>query len=302
MPVGGAIAEYEIVAEGDLLGESPFWSSTEQALYWVDMLGRRIRRLFPGSGVTEAWPAPGWPTSLALCRTSGAIVGLNNAVTAFDFHGRFKKLCVPEPGQIDQRLNEGCCDPRGRLWVGSMKNNIARDGRVIQTTESAGFLYCVDTDCSVQRTCEDAFGIPNTMIWTQEGTFLIGDSLSEQIYIYDYLDTSNRIVHRRPFSKTKAPGVPDGSAMDCEGGIWNARYGGSCLVRFSPQGEIDRIITLPSINPTSCAFGGPVLETLFVTTASVGLPSGSLAHPSAQGAVLAIHPGVRGLPSRTFAG
>lgn len=293
---------HQLAAGTDALGESPFWSPEEGALYWVDMLGRRIRRLDWATGRNDSWPAPDFPTALALRSSGGAIVALNRAVSLFDFEGQFRPWCVPEPGRDEQRLNEGRCDPSGRFWVGSMMTNLTVDGQVVPMRGRAGQLYCVDAKGSVRRTTDDVFGIPNTMIWTPHGTFLIADSMSGEIYAYDYIAETAQIVNRRLFSKTPAPGVPDGSALDTEGCVWNARFGGQCVVRFSPGGEIDRIIQLPALNPTSCTFGGPDRDVLFVTTATAGLTAAQRAKLPGQGALFAIETGVQGVPATFFAG
>lgn len=250
----------------------------------------------------DSWPTPDFPTALALCQAGGAIVALNRTISLFDLSGRFEPLCTPEPMKAGQRLNEGRCDPDGRFWVGSMKSNLLPDGTVMAIQQRSGSVYCISTDGSVGRVCADVFGIPNTMIWTTDGRFLIADSMRSEIYVYDYLADEAQIANRRLFSRCAVRGVPDGSALDREGGLWNARFGGGCIVRFDPSGEVDRLVELPATNPTSCAFGGPNLDILYITTASPSLsaaPSSGRQHP---GELLAIEPGVRGAACGLFAG
>jgi sugar lactone lactonase YvrE len=140
------------------------------------------------------------------------------------------------------------------------------------------------------------------MVWTQDGHFLISDSNTGEFYRYDYLADAGRIVNRAVFSKGLAQGVPDGSALDIEGGVWNARFGGSCIVRFSPTGSVDRVLELPAINPTSCTFGGPDCNVLLVTTASFGVTAAQRESLPGQGSVFAIEVGIKGVADNLFAG
>lgn len=266
------------------------------------MLGRRLRRLDWASGDTRSWAVPGFPTALVLRKRGGAAVALNDGVGLFDFDGEFIDLCRPEPGRPQQRINEGRCDPSGRFWVGTMTTNLTEHGDVFPIETRTGRLYCIDADGRARLSSDDIFGIPNTMIWTADGRFLVGDSMAGEIYAYDYDARTGAIVNRRVFVPPFARGVPDGSALDTEGFLWNARFGGGCVVRFDPSGAIDRIVELPAVCPTSCTFGGPDLDVLLVTTASVGLPAGASGNMEIQGAVLAIETGVRGVADNYFAG
>jgi len=293
---------YQLSSGTDILGESPFWSEADQALYWVDMLGRAIRCLRWSTGQVESWATPDYPTAMALRSRGGAIVALRQCVSLFGFDGRFETLCVPEPGREEQRLNEGRCAPDGTFWVGSMRTNLGEGGEVLPLRERSGALYRVDGSGAAQRLSTDVFGIPNTMLWTPRGDFITADSLDGVLYAYEYDAQMRRLGGRRVFSKASIRGVPDGSALDSEGCVWNARFGGGCVVRLTPDGEVDQVVDLPALNPTSCTFAGPDGKTLCVTSAAIAVPDAADIRVAAQGAVFAIETGVKGIPDVHFSG
>jgi sugar lactone lactonase YvrE len=140
----------------------------------------------------------------------------------------------------------------------------------------------------------EGIGIANTLAWdTNRCRFYFADSMVGDIYVFDYDPTNMNISNKNVFfRRDAAPGIPDGSAIDEDGFLWNARWDGSCVVRISPDGELDRIINLQAKRPTSCAFGGDNMSTLFVTTAKVGLHGPSLCE--FDGALLSVDAGVRG--------
>jgi len=134
--------------------------------------------------------------------------------------------------------------------------------------------------------------------WSPDGLILyFGDTLANEISAYDYDPATGAIGNPRPHLKDFGRGLPDGSAIDAEGFLWNCRWGGGCIVRVAPDGAIDRVIEMPTRNITTACFGGPDLSTLFVTTAAAGsAPSDRLA-----GSVFAIETATRGLPENRFA-
>ena len=180
-------------------------------------------------------------------------------------------FAVPEKGWPRVRLNDGRADPAGNFWVGSMQNNVAADGSEIPITDkAAGQLYRIAASgmVSVHKT---GIGITNTLAWSPDGTlFYCGDTLENAIYVWDYDRATGTIVNERPFFAGFERGQPDGSAIDSAGYLWNARYGGGCVVRVAPDGKIDRILEMPVGNITTCTFGGADLRTLFITTAQGG--------------------------------
>jgi sugar lactone lactonase YvrE len=195
------------------------------------------------------------------------------------------------------RANESRTDSRGRLWLGTMQNNIGPNREDLPVTTSIGTLHRIDPDGRATLFL-DRIGISNTLVWSPDDTTLyFGDTVENRIEAFDFDAEQGTLSNRRPFV-TGGPGGPDGSGIDEEGCLWTARWGASCLIRYRPDGTEDRRIDLPVIQPTSCVFGGSDLSTLYITSARV-----SLRQPGRlDGAVLAIQPGVKGLPCHPFAG
>jgi sugar lactone lactonase YvrE len=285
-----------LLAGGDIVGESAVWNAPRQELTWVDIVGRRIQTLNPATGEHRVWRTADLVTSIGLCKSGHAIVGLRSAVALWDFEDNFERLAVVEPDLPDNRLNEGCVGPDGAFWVGTMQDNIARDGSPKPMNRNSGAFYRILADGRVNQLTPREFGICNTMAWDDQGRFLCADTLANTLYAFDHAD--GRLSNRRSFA-THARGLPDGSALDTEGYLWNARVGGGCIVRFAPDGSVAQVIDLPCAAPTSCAFGGPELRTLFVTSARFGLPE-DRKHGLDEGAIFAIETDIAGRPAYLF--
>lgn len=285
-----------IMTCGDIVGESPVWSERRGQLLWVDIVGRRIHAYTPGSGDYRIWQTPDLVTSIGLRRDGGAIVGLRRHVALWDFDRRFEPLAEIEPDCPDNRLNEGRVGPDGAFWVGTMQDNIAADGQPKAMDRASGAFYRIDRDGRVDRLTPRDIGICNTMAWTAEGRFLCADTLANQLYSYRW--DGGALSERRPFA-THPRGLPDGSALDADGCLWNARVGGGCVVRFSPEGDALEVVDLPCSAPTSCAFGGPDLKTMFVTSARFGLPDARRDHLD-EGALFAFNTNTPGLSEHLF--
>jgi sugar lactone lactonase YvrE len=279
-----------------MLAEGPFWDGPQQALYWVDIAGRLACRLVDGR--YQQWHLPEPVSAFIPCRRGDALVTLASGVYRLDTRSvavSLELFCIadPTPGN---RANEARCDVHGRLWVGSMQNNLDAHGGDLPLTRRSGALARVEADGSVVRLLEGQ-GIVNTLLWSADGNELYcADTLDEVIYRYP-LRENGSLGPRTVWADRHERGSPDGSAMDAEGYVWNARWGGGCLLRFAPDGRLDRIVELPVSHPTSCVFGGPGLDTLYVTSAA---PSD--AHGRFDGAVLMADVGVKGLACQRFAG
>ena len=287
-----------VLDAADGVGESLVWSARDRALLWVDITGRRLHRLEVASGRHDVLPMPEMPTSVGLREGGGAILGLTKGVHLYDFD-RLTPFAEVEPDRPANRLNEGRVAPDGSLWVGTMENNLHPDGTEREVGAPAGRLWRVDPSGAVTALTDDVFGITNTMAW-RDGRFVTADTTVNALYEYDAGEGG--LANRRPFGEPFGRGFPDGSCLDAEGGLWNARFAGGCLVRFAPDGTVDRVVDLPCTNPTSCAFGGEDLGTLYVTSARFALPPGHIAEAPVEGGLLALDPGLRGLPEPLFAG
>ncbi|MBB1251554.1 SMP-30/gluconolactonase/LRE family protein [Rhizobium sp. G21] len=287
----------------DIVGESIIWSDHEQALYWVDIGGKRIHRLEVGGGRHDAWPTPDFPTSIGMRANGGFIVGLAHEVCLWTPDGRFETLAVPEPSRPGNRLNEGRVAPDGSFWVSTMQNNLNPDGTPKDMDGHVGAVYRVDAAGAVSRLTPNEYGITNTMAWTSTGRFLFADTLANEIYAFDYDAATKTLANRRTIVSGFERGLPDGSCLDSEDALWNCRVvGGAAVARFSETGEQLGLVELPVSWPTSCAFGGKDLTTLYITSARFTMTAQHLeAHPQ-EGSLLAVETGIRGAPEWKFAG
>ena len=286
----------------DGVGEGPFWDEREQTLWWVDIVGKTVQRWSPATGAHRRWPMPDFPSAVVLRAAGGALLAMRDGLRFMDLEsGALEPFCAPDADRPENRSNEAKCGPTGDFWLGTMDNNLEPDGSPRAMRHDRGALYRVRSDGSFTREV-DGVGLSNTLAWTDGGrTLLFGDTLTGVISAFAVRDDGG-LGARRVFSEEKLPGYCDGSTIDADGFLWNARFAGSCLIRFAPDGRVDRRIELPVTNPTSCCFGGPDLRTLYVTSARFGLGPEQLARNPAEGAVLALDAGVVGTPSIRFAG
>ena len=278
-----------------ILGESPVWSVAEEALYWVDIQAPAIHRLRPASGEIKTWTLPEQVGSIALRSRGGLVAATKTGFHFFDpATGRLRQIVDPERHMPENRFNDGRCDRAGRFWAGTMHES---------SHEPVGALYCLEPNLTV-RTVQTGISIPNSLAWSPDDRVMyFADSPRRRIWAYDFDVAQGVIWNRRVFvDAADHPGVPDGSTVDAEGCLWNAEHGGSRVCRYTPAGRLDRVLDLPVTQPTCCVFGGPRLETLYITTAREGLGPEQLAEQPLAGAVFAVQPGVSGLPEPGFAG
>ena len=283
---------------GDVCGEGAVWHAAENAVYWVDINRFLIHRFQVADAAVRSWIFDVPVTALSLTdRDDVLLVVLGSGVILWEpatdkrHDPLFKYDAWPAV-----RLNDARSDPRGSLWVGSMRNNIAADGSAIEFGETDGVLLRLDADGKTSVWRKD-IGISNTMVWSPDRRrFYTGDSIANVIWAYDYDQATGAISNERPFLQGFARGLPDGSAMDAEGFLWNCRYFGNCVVRVAPDGKIDRVVEMPVKNITTCCFGGADLTTLYVTTASAHAPLGD----RLAGSLFAIRTEVKGQPENRF--
>lgn len=259
---------------GDRCGEGPVWHAAQNALYWTDINRFLIHRFSRRDGCVKSWFFDEPVTTLILTNrddTLAAVLGSrvllwNPASDERKEHG------FQLNGWPAVRLNDGRADPRGSLWLGSMRNNVTSDGCSLKAEGTDGILFRIDPDGSVTQ-WKTGIGISNTLAWSPDHTrFCFADTLANKIWIYEYDKRSGNISGERILLDGFERGLPDGSAMDSEGYLWNCRFGGKCIVRISLDGRIDKIIEIPATNITNCTFGDDDRRTLYVTTASNGSP------------------------------
>ncbi|MBO9641711.1 MAG: SMP-30/gluconolactonase/LRE family protein [Pseudacidovorax sp.] len=280
-------------SQTDILGESPVWDERRQCLYWVDIRRPAIRRLVLATGQVDTWAMPEVVGCIALTDEGRLLVALPQFIALFDeVTGGLEPFArVPEalPGH---RFNDGRCDRQGRFWVGTMHNLTRAPEGVLYRLEGRGALVPV----------KGGICIPNSLAFSPDGrTMYFADSPRYSLFAYDYATETGEMGAERLFMATEPPGFPDGSTVDAEGFVWNAEFEAARVVRYAPDGRIDRIVPMPVRRPTCCAFGGPDLATLYVTTASQKMTPEELVAEPLAGALLALDVGVRGLPEPRFA-
>lgn len=287
-----------VAPTGDVCGEGAVWHAAHNAVYWTDINRFLIHRLNLADSSVRTWLFDEPVTSLALTdREDVLVVVLGSRAILWEpaTDTRHDPLFLLD-GWPAVRLNDARCDPRGSLWIGSMRNNVNADGSSCEAGGQDGILVRVDPD-GTATTWRKGVGIANTLAWSPDrGRFYFGDTLANVIWVYDYDSPTGAISNERHFLQGFARGFPDGSAVDSEGYLWNCRFYGNCIVRVAPDGKIDRVVEMPVENITTCTFGGADLTTLFVTTASAEAPRGD----RLAGSLFSIQTGVRGQPENRF--
>jgi sugar lactone lactonase YvrE len=279
----------------NILGESPVWSTREEALYWTDIRDPALFRFDLESGSTRRWPMPELAGAVVLRESGGVVVGLKSGLYAFDINtAALEPIYSFEGGHPDDRTNDSRCDRDGRLWFSRMRDF----GRA-----ATGAVFRMDQALRPIRMISDV-RVPNAICFSPAGDRLyFADTPTGILEVLNLDSESSALSNRRSFAPAdNAPGKPDGAAVDAEGHVWNARFGGGSLIRYAPDGSIDAIVELPVSSPTSCSFGGKNLDRLYITTATQGLAPSSLANEPLAGSLLAIEPGVRGLEEPSFHG
>lgn len=275
------------------IGEGLIWDALEQALFWVDIPAGRLHRLDPATGAARHWDLGEPLGSAFLCRQGGMLLALRSGLVRLDpATGATRRLLAPEPDRPRNRPNDAAVDAAGRLWLGTMKAD--------PPAEPTGAFYRIDPHRGCRRVL-DGFWTTNGLAFSpDQRTLYLSDSHPSvrTIWAFDHDPDSGRIGGRRVFFDSRAvAGRPDGATVDADGCYWMAGVGGWQLVRLTPAGRIDRIVELPVERPSRPAFGGPGLDTLYVTSIGSGLTPGSEPRQPWAGGVLAVHGlGVRGLP------
>jgi len=280
------------------IGEGPLWVAAEQALYWVDvgLHPKTLHRYTPATGATTTWNLPQRASGLRERADGSLLIHFQRGLAVTDPTPDHLRM-LPLWG-IDfsiQRLNDSAVDPAGRLWIGSYERTLKRP---------LGELYRIDGSL-IAATIDRGFEISNGIAFSPDGRTLYHTDTHPdgRIYAWDFSPATGEAANRRvliDFAGRR--GHPDGCTIDAEGMLWVAELGASQLVRIDPAGLIEREVRLPISRPTSVAFGGPDLRTLYVTSMTFMLDEAALAREPYAGRLLAFEPGVQGiaLPKLSF--
>ena len=276
-------------------GEGVFWNPSDARVWWTDIEGRTIWSYDPTNGNSTSTPMPDRVCCFAPRRSGGLIVAFADRVALVDPNTADETLIVNfEPDNPDTRLNDGRTDRRGRFIVGGMN-----EGSGVANSS----VISIDVDFSV-RTLVENVSCANSICFSADGsTMFFADTPEREIVAFDYETATGRTSNRRVHSDfSHEPGLPDGSCVDAEGGVWNAEWEGRRVVRVAPDGKIDQVIEVPVWKPTCCAFGGPNLDTLFITTSRLMSSSDVLEQEPDSGGLFAVKPGVQGVIDTPFNG
>jgi L-arabinonolactonase len=279
----------------DRLGEGPLWDVREQRLYWIDSYGPSIHSSDAAGRDRRSWSVPAPIGSMALRENGGAVIALRDGFHLFDFDsGEASRIAETQPGELRPRLNDGKVDRQGRFLAGSMD---------FQESEPVGKLFRLDHDLSV-HVLDTGIVCSNGPCWSLDGrTLYFADTTRKLIYAYDYDVDTGDVLSRRVFTDfARLRGYPDGATVDAEGFVWSVEVYSGRLIRFDPEGVVDRIVGLPVQSATSVIFGGADLDIAYVT--SMARPAGNEYHREREaGYVFAVHGlGVRGVEEPRFKG
>jgi sugar lactone lactonase YvrE len=284
------MSEVELVYDSkNQLGEGPIWSTTERALYWVDILDNCFHCYEPATGQHRRYDVGVVVGTVVLRASGGFVLATKRGFEFFDGQNT-KMIAAPEADDPKSRFNDGAVDRQGRFWAGTM------EGR-------EGALYRLDTDLSVHK-MQGGIVISNGIGWSPDNkTMYYTDSDPRTIWAYDFDAATGNIQNRRVLVQVpENDGLPDGLTVDSEGFIWSAHWDGWKITRYDPTGKIERVVRIPVQRPTSCMFGGPNLDELYFTSARTGLSEEDLKAQPHAGSIFRLKTDVKGIPEPVFGG
>jgi xylono-1,5-lactonase len=282
-------------AAGAELGEGTLWSVRQQALYWVDILGQKLHCYHPASEARTTWPFEETISAVTeRAHSAGLLVALRRGFARFDPEsGDLKHLHQPEPERLGNRFNDGKCDAFGTFWAGSMD---------FAAQAPTGALYRYFPDGACQR-ISDGYAVSNGPAWSLDRkTLYFNDTVASRVLAFDLSASGEPSGEPRVWLRfSPQDGHPDGITTDAAGRLWIAHWGGACVTCHDPDSAEELMrIELPTRHITNCAFGGPNLTTLFISSARSGLTEAQLLNEPLAGALFCVELDTPGLPAHLF--
>jgi len=278
------------------LGEGIIWSPEKHKVYWVDIEASELWQYDPNTDEAKKWKTPERVTCIALREKGGLVAAFESGFYFYDFEsGQGEKIMEIEKDLTSTRMNDGRCDRQGRFIVGGVDES--------EEADSISGVYRLDHDLSVHKLI-DGISCANSICFSLDGKIMyFADTWKRVIWAYDYDPEKGGVTGRRVFNDfSDQPGMPDGSVVDSEGYLWNAQWIGHRVVRFNPNGRVDRVVEVPARSPTCVAFGGEALDRLFITTARIPLTPAQLVAEPLSGGLFSVEVGVKGLLEPHFLG
>ena len=280
-----------LAGQGSILGEGPLWDAARGCLWWIDIEGRTLHRHDPETGQNSTHVLPGRPGFVALHASAKLVLGIEREISIFD-PDLGHSISLAKVDTLGVRINDGSCDHTGRLWFGTMDDMVA---------QPIGALYRLWPDRPEAAITEVIAS--NGPAFSTDGRWLFHcDTLGRRILRYPLLADGALGLGSvyRTFSSEE--GLPDGLACDTDGGLWVGLWGGGSVVRLDCGGAISARVAVPAAQVTACAFGGPDLDVLFITSAAMGLTTEDLTAAPESGGLFMCCPGHRGQPPTPMQG
>ncbi|MCC5831878.1 MAG: SMP-30/gluconolactonase/LRE family protein [Chlamydiales bacterium] len=275
----------------NVLGEGPVWDPRSGFLYWVDIIGGFVNQHDARHHLLKEWKTPSMVTHIALCEDPNFLfLTLRDRFAVLDL--KTGEITVDRQSRLESeriRFNDGAVDSEGRLWIGTMD---------VELKKPDGVLYCLAGGLLNKK--DEGFVVSNGMAWSPDRNFFyLTESKERSIYRYAYAD--GEISNRRLFvGLPQEEGSPDGLTVDSEGYVWSAHWDGSRITRYTPDGNVDRVLELPVSRPTNCCFGGSDMKTLFITSASYELSEEEKQAQPEAGNLFSVEAPTKGIPEEFF--
>lgn len=292
-----AINLKKIIPTANILGECVLWDENSELVWWTDIESQLLFSLEYSTEILKIYDLPERLGSFAMIQNSSKfLAAFESGLAIYDpstqtvdwLETIYKKAC-------GIRLNDGRVDREGRFWVGAM---VEEEKKTSALSRSKLFRYSGNKILSVQQT---NIQISNSICFSPDGKVLyFSDSPKNQIYAYDLCSDTGNISNKRVFARTNSGVHPDGSCVDSDGCVWNAQWGAGQVVRYTPMGEIDYVLDVPSLQPTCVSFGGPNLDHLLITSARIGMSEQEKIECPSSGALFIYETPYRGLLENRF--